>query len=67
MPVPVEATVMSRGVLSRLLFGVSAIQRPFNASHFDKCSFCSLPGRAKVEFKLAAVNQSSKAGQWGKF
>ena len=25
------------------------------------------PGRAKAEFKLAAVNQSSKAGQQGKF
>lgn len=25
------------------------------------------PGRAKAEFKLAAVNQSSKAAQWGKF
>jgi hypothetical protein len=25
------------------------------------------PGRAKAEFKLAAVNQSSKAGQFGKF
>ena len=24
------------------------------------------PGRAKAEFKLAAVNQSSKAGQQGK-
>jgi hypothetical protein len=27
----------------------------------------SWPGRAKAEFKLAAVNQSSKAAQWGKF
>jgi hypothetical protein len=25
------------------------------------------PGRAKAEFKLAAVNQSSKSGQQGKF
>jgi hypothetical protein len=25
------------------------------------------PGRAKAEFKLAAVNQSSKTGQQGKF
>jgi len=25
------------------------------------------PGRAKAEFKLAAVNESSKAAQWGKF
>jgi hypothetical protein len=25
------------------------------------------PGRAKAEFKLAAVNQSTKAGQQGKF
>jgi hypothetical protein len=25
------------------------------------------PGRAKAEFKLAAVNQSSEAGQQGKF
>ena len=27
----------------------------------------SWPGRAKAEFRLAAVNQSSKAGQQGKF
>jgi len=27
----------------------------------------SWPGRAKAEFKLVAVNQSSKAAQWGKF
>ena len=25
------------------------------------------PGRAKADFKLAAVNQSSKATRWGKF
>jgi hypothetical protein len=25
------------------------------------------PGRAKAKFMLAAVNQSSKAGQFGKF
>jgi hypothetical protein len=27
----------------------------------------SWPGRAKAKFKLAAVNQSSKVGQFGKF
>jgi len=27
----------------------------------------SWPGRAKAELKLATVNQSSKAGQQGKF
>jgi hypothetical protein len=35
--------------------------------HIGLVNVCSWPGRAKAEFKLAAVKLSSKAGQQGKF
>jgi len=37
------------------------------ASAQERANDYNWPGRAKAEFKLAAVNLSSKAGQQGKF
>ena len=58
-----ESVAVRRQPWSEPLF--PTVQRP--AILLTVTNFRKWPGRAKAEFKLAAVNQSSKAAQWGKF
>jgi hypothetical protein len=45
---------------------VSTLSRGFLAPNRPVGNARSWPGQAEAEFKLAAANQSSKAGQQGK-